>query len=822
MARLLLVDGHSVVYRSFFAFIRRPLRNAKGVNTSAVFGFANTLRKLLADLEPEFAAVVFDAPGTTFRHDKFSQYKIQRPPAPDELPPQVPMVKQLLQGWGIRELEVAGVEADDVLATMALRYAGEIEVVIATSDKDMLQLVGGPVRVYDPWKVKFFEPADVVERLGVPPGQVADYLALAGDSSDNIPGVPGIGPKRAVEILARCGTLAEALEGDERVRAHRDLALLSYELATVKTNVTLDQELEFLRVGTMDRPLLSALLRELGFRSLLREMDLEQEGEAQIGSVRAASPSTNQAGCGFEFVPDDGLWLADRNGARLVKEPAAIARVLRDERVTKVGFDLKQQFKALRAAGVTVCAPWFDVGIGAWLVDPERRDYGPDAVAQRILGLTPALAGPAERVSLAHAAWGELAMRLAAMGLDSVSAEIEMPLVPVLGSMEERGIGLDLPRMAGVESELSGELAELEKKVWRLAGHEFNIASPKQLGKVLFEELKLGHGKRTKTGYSTGSTVLQNIASSHEIVGEVLRWRELTKLCSTYLVPLRELADPVTHRVHPTFNQTGTATGRLSCSEPNLQNIPVRTELGRRIRSCFTAGPGNVLVSADYSQIELRVLAHITGDEELADAFRRGEDIHSWTAAAILGVDPQDVTPDQRRLAKVVNFGLVYGMGDYGLASRTDISLDQARVFLDGYMTRFAAVARWMDATAEQACAEGVVRTISGRLRSLPGIADRNRNVSEAARRAALNAPIQGSAADIIKRAMLEVEVALKKAGADPGMVLQVHDELVIEVPETMAQKAAELVRERMETAWRISVPLVVEVGTGSNWGDAH
>ncbi|MFO7651250.1 MAG: 5'-3' exonuclease H3TH domain-containing protein, partial [bacterium] len=335
MARLLLVDGHSVVYRSFFAFIRRPLRNAKGMNTSAVFGFANTLRKLLADLEPEYAAVVFDAPGPTFRHDKFAQYKLQRPPAPEELPPQVPLVKQLLQAWGIRELEVAGVEADDVLATMALRYAGEVEVVIATSDKDMLQLVGGPVRVYDPWKAKFYEPADVVERLGVPPGQVADYLALAGDSSDNIPGVPGIGPKRAVEILARCGSLAAALDRDERVKAHRDLALLSYELATVKTDVTLDQQLEVLRIGAMDRVALSALMSDLGFRSLLSEMALEQASEAQTVALPMMPAATARAGCGFEFVPDEGLWLADGKGARLVSEPSAIARVLHDERVTK-------------------------------------------------------------------------------------------------------------------------------------------------------------------------------------------------------------------------------------------------------------------------------------------------------------------------------------------------------------------------------------------------------------------------------------------------------------------------------------------------------
>ncbi len=821
MARLLLVDGHSVVYRSFFAFIRRPLRNSAGQNTSAVFGFAGTLRKLIDALKPDYAAVVFDAPGPTFRHQQFEKYKVQRPPAPDELPPQIPVVKELVRAWGIRELEVSGVEADDVLATLAHRFAGNVEVVLATSDKDMLQLVGGPVRVFDPWQERFYTPEDVLEKLGVLPGQVPDYLALAGDASDNIPGVPGVGPKRAVAILQAHGSLGAALERDERVRPHRELARLSYELARVRTDVTLDQDLEGLRVTGMDRAALAELLRRLGFRSLLRELGLERVSAEPV-RVSVATGTPVRAGLALEFAPDDGLWVADADGARRIDEPSAIARVLGNERAVKAGFDLKRQFKSLGGAGLRVAPPWFDVGVGAWLTNPDQRGHGPEAVALDVLGTTPVLAGPRDRAELAYAAWAGLSPRLAGLGLERVCDELEMPLVPVLGRMEERGIALDTARMAALEAELLTEIDGLVRSIHGRAGHEFNIASPRQLGKVLFEELKLGHGKRTKTGFSTGSDVLQAIAGSHDIVGEVLRWRELTKLCNTYLAPLRGLADPVSHRLHPTFNQTGTATGRLSCSDPNLQNIPIRTELGRRIRACFTAGPGNVLVSADYSQIELRVLAHVTGDEELAEAFRLGEDIHAWTAAAILGVDRRDVTADQRRLAKVVNYGLVYGMGDFGLASRTDIPLDQARAFLDGYMTRFAAVARWMDDIAGQAREQGFVRTISGRIRFVPGIADRNRNVSEAARRAALNAPIQGSAADIIKRAMLAVEAALTEAGFEPGMVLQVHDELVVEVPEAKATKAAKLVRERMEAAWQLSVPLVVEAGIGSNWGEAH
>jgi DNA polymerase-1 len=821
MTRLLLIDGHSVVYRSFFAFIRQPLRNAAGLNTSAVFGFANTLRKLLADLSPDHAAVVFDAPGPTFRHERFEQYKIQRPQAPEELPPQIPLVKRLVQAWGIRELEIPGVEADDVLATLALRFASDTEVVIATSDKDMLQLVGGPVRVYDPWKTRFYEPADVVEKLGVSPARVPDYLALAGDSSDNVPGVPGVGAKRAVEILSRCGSLTAALEGDERVRANRELASLSYELAQVKTDVEVEQDLAGLRIGEMDRSAIVVLLNELGFRSLLCEMGLDAPRAAEPTVVRPL-PKPAGPGFGFAFDPEQGVWIADAAGARLVDDPASVARLMRDSRATKAGFELKRQLRDMRVAGIAAAQPWFDVGVGAWLVDPERRDYGPVAVSERLLGTPAILAGPADTPQLAYAAWAVLQTQVAAMGLEAVCGEIEMPLVPVLGLMEERGVRLDLSGLSDLEQELTDEVSGIQKTIHMLAGREINIASPKQLGSLLFEELKLGRGRRTKTGYSTASAVLEQIADSHPIVREILHWRELTKLCNTYLGPLRELADPVTHRIHPTFNQTGTATGRLSCSDPNLQNIPVRTELGRRIRACFVAAPGNVIISADYSQIELRVLAHVSGDEALADAFRRGEDIHAWTAAEILGVKPGDVTPDQRRLAKVVNFGLVYGMGDFGLASRTDIPLEQARAFLDAYMTRFAAVARWMEATADKARNEGAVRTISGRHRSVLGIADRNRNVSEAARRAALNAPIQGSAADIIKQAMLCAEQALESDDVQPGMLLQVHDELVFEVPEASLKKSIALVRDAMEGAWQLSVPLTVDIGSGRSWGEAH
>lgn len=820
MNRLLLIDGHSLVYRSFFAFIRRPLRNAAGMNTSAVFGFANTLRKLLAELDPDHAAVVFDGPGPTFRNQRFSEYKIQRPPVPAELPPQLPWIKRLATAWGIRVFEADGVEADDVLATLATRFATQINVVLASSDKDLLQLVSGDaVRVYDPWRGQFYTPDDVVARLGVPPEQVVDYLALAGDASDNLPGVPGIGPKRAIEILRRFGSLIAALEVDERVKAHREIALLSYELARVRTDVPLAVTLADLRVGQPDRAELARLLRELEFRTLLKELGSEQDVVQQPAAVMTEKP-TGRA-FGVEFVPGEGLWIADDGGVQLIRDISTARKLISDGSVLKVGFDLKQQLRGLKSVGIDRCVPLFDVGVGAWLVDPERRDYGPEAVALLLPGAVPPVV-PSDKAALARTAWFELDHRIAGLGLRVVCDEIEMPLVPVLQRMEDRGIGLDIDQLATVEQELAIEVKAVEAEIYRLAGHEFNIASPRQLAAVLFDELDLVHGRRMRSGRSTASPVLRDLLGSHPIVAAVLRWRELTKLCNTYLAPLRTYADPATRRVHPTFNQTGTATGRLSCANPNLQNVPIRSEAGRRIRYCFCAAPANRLISADYSQIELRVLAHISGDEQLIEAFRRGEDIHTWTAAAILGIDPEMVGPDQRRLAKVVNYGLIYGMGDFGLAARTEISREEARVFLDRYMGRFVAVARWMDKVVEQARSEGVVRTITGRMRAVAGVVDRNRNVSEAARRAALNAPIQGSAADIIKRAMLKVEEALNQAGINPGLLLQVHDELVLEVPESMVAKASQLVRDCMEHACQLEVPLVVSLGSGKNWGEAH
>ncbi|MBN2464196.1 DNA polymerase I [candidate division WOR-3 bacterium] len=823
MKHLLLIDGHSVIYRSFFAFIRNPLRNSRGFNTSAVYGFAQTLKKLLSELKPDYCAVVYDAPGRTFRDEKFSEYKLQRPPAPEELPPQIPIVKELVRAWGIADFEVPGVEADDVLATLSRRLAKPgLNVTIVTSDKDLLQLVRGALTVYDPWKDKRYGPEDVKEKLGVEPKLVPDLLALAGDSSDNIPGVPGVGPKRAREILARWGSLKESLAHDERVREHAAVARLSLELAQVRADVDMAVDLESLTPRSPDTAALQAIFTEMDFRGLAAEVAPRGQVEVEV-KVELNTSSLRRTGrFGLCLEPGKGLWVSSEAGAVTLVEDLGIQRaVLSAPVLLKVGFDLKEQVKAVHQAGLDIAGPFFDVGVAAWLSDPNRRSFTSEEVTLQVLGSHVAPLSCQARAAHALTVYKALEPQLLAMGLSKVATELEMPLVPILAAMEERGIKVDIAGLSRLEAQLMTDLKAIERHVYQLAGHEFNIGSPKQLGVVLFEELKLARGKRTKTGYSTSVDVLNELAPKHELVREVMKYRELTKLCNTYLEPLRLAAREKTHRVHATLNQTGTATGRLSSSDPNLQNIPIRTELGKQIRSAFIAEHGSVLISADYSQIELRVLAHLSGDEQLAEAFQRGEDIHARTAAAILNKDIGDVKPEDRRLAKVVNYGLVYGMGDYGLSSRAEIPIEQARAFLDEYMARFSGVAEWREKTIEEAKHKGYVRTISGRVRPTPGIADRNRAVAEATKRYALNAPVQGSAADIIKKAMLRLD---ERLGGEfgTGMILQVHDELVFEVPEAKQEEARDVIRHEMEHAWKLDVPLVVEIGLGRNWGETH
>lgn len=817
--RLLLIDGHSVAYRSHFAFIREPLRDSRGRNTSAIFGFVNTLRKLLDDQKPTHCAVAFDAPGRVFRHERFAEYKAQRPPTPDELVDQLPVVKQVVGLWGIVTCEVPGVEADDVLGTIAKAAAAQgFDVTIASSDKDLLQLVGSGIRVHDPWLGRTFGPDEVREKLGVGPEQVVDYLALTGDSVDNVPGVPGIGPKRARALLARHGSLERVLDAEEKVAAYRDKAELSRELVRIDTGVSLGCGIDDLRLGERDREALRALFEELEFRKLAQELSPTATAIA-VGPFDRDRVSAAQV---LGVARDgEGNWAVAVDPDSTMVVPAGeadwLAEVLARSGVLKVGCGLKAMMSAADLA-----PPLCDVGVAAWLLDPNRRAYDFASVAEQILGHAAAGESSADVAATVLEVYEAVAPRIDEAGLHRVLDEIEMPLMPILARMERRGVMIDVRHFRELKAEIGQEIARLEREVRGLAGVEFNVASPRQLGTVLFERLGLARGRKVKTGFSTDSAVLAGLADAHPVVPSVLRFRELTKLCGGYISPLLECADPETHRIHTCFNQTGAATGRLSSSNPNLQSIPIRSELGRRIRAGFVAGDGMVLVSADYSQIELRVLAHLSRDEELRRAFAAGDDIHIRTAASVFGLEPAAVTAEHRRLAKVVNYGLIYGMGDYGLSSRMGLSLNEARAFLDSYLASFAGVAVWRDRVVAEAIERGQVRTLAGRVRPVPAVASRNRNVAEAARRAAINAPVQGSAADIIKRAMIGVDERLKRERIVPGMVLQIHDELLFEVAERDVELAQALVREEMEGAWKLDVPLVVEVGSGKSWDEAH
>lgn len=821
MKRLVLIDGHSVVYRSFFAFIRNPLRNSKGENTSAVFGFANTLRKVLKEFSPHYCAVVFDAPGKTFRDDIFAEYKAQRPKTPEELSASIPVVKELVAAWGLKVFEVPGVEADDVIGTLAKMAREQVlEVVIVSSDKDLLQLVGDGVVVYDPYKEKRYEPEDVKGRLGVMPKEVPDFLALAGDPADNVPGVPGIGPKRALDLIIKYGSLDEALKRDDRIKVFAERVRLSRQLAEIHTDAKVELDIKSLPPGEPDRKRLVELYRQMEFYSLVRELQAT-EVETRVGGIvrevvdSAEVERLSRLPCGFSYEPGNGFWVSpDGQEAVLISEVKGGG--------VKVGFDLKGELLSLHRAGLDFKGRVFDVGVGAWLLDPNRKRYLPEDLVSHVLGEEAKLSEHPQRAVWAWRVYKNLLPEIQARGLTEVAEELEMPLIFVLARMEERGVKINPVFFKSLKEELAREQQKVKKRVYELAGFEFNIGSPRQLSIVLFERLKLSPGRRTKTGYSTSQDVLEDLKGTHPIVEEVVRYRELGKLLSTYLKPLCELAHPETARLHTKFNQCGTATGRLSSSEPNLQNIPIRGELGKKIRQGVVADEGMVLISADYSQIELRVLAHFAEDERLITAFSQGEDIHQATAAAILDISLDEVTPEHRRIAKMVNYGLIYGMGDYGLSSRMDIPIEQARAFMEEYFQKFPGVAKWRERIIEEAKRDGLVRTISGRIRPVSGVFSENRQVVESALRAALNAPVQGSAADIIKRAMIRLDERLREAGFKGGLILQIHDELLIEVEEGRVEEAKEIVKREMEGAWRLKVPLVVEIGVGRDWGEAH
>jgi len=893
---LALIDGSGFVFRAYHAIPH--LSTTKGVPTNAVYGFANMLLKALREHAPTHAALVLDASRKSFRNELDPVYKANRPEAPEDLARQFPLVREVVRALAVPLLEEAGVEADDVIATLArrAREAG-FEVVIVTGDKDFAQLVGPGIELYDPMaeaagRGGWTRAEEVKKKLGVAPAEVVELMALTGDKVDNVPGVPGVGEVTAAALVNHFGTVEAMLEraqeipaavprgGEklkEKILANRERIRLNRKLVALRDDLDLPERPEDFARRPFDSERARALFTELEFSRLLKDLPppprapraertevlrSPEEIARAVAEARRArdvglfaafstpSPRTSApVGVAFAasgrayYVPVSHRYL----GAPTPLGAAAVADALRplleDPEVAKHCHDLKSEMHAFRRLGLRVLGPGEDTELQSRLLVATRREHLLEDVARERLGAelpplpqgTGRRPGPVEEeaveVVAAHAgAAAALLPDLAAAlgraleeaGLGRVYREVERPLVPVLAGMEEAGISVDRASMEAMSAEFGKAMQELEARIFEAAGHAFNVASTRELGQVLFGELKLPVLKRLKTGPSTDQDVLEKLAEEHALPRLVLEHRSLAKLKGTYVDALPLLVDPSDGRIHTTFNQGGAATGRLSSQDPNLQNIPVRTELSRRIRAAFVAAPGATLVSADYSQIELRILAHFAGDPALLEAFRLRRDVHTQTAAETFGVAPAQVTPDMRRAAKVLNFGIAYGLSAYGLSQRLDLPTAEAQAIIDRYFARYAGVRRWLDETVARAREEGAVRTLFGRKRDLPDLRSRNPALRQAAERMAVNMPIQGTAADIVKLAMLRVDEALREERLEARLLLQVHDELVLEVAAPELEPLEALVRRCMEGAAELQVPLEVEVGHGQNWAEAH
>ncbi len=846
------------IFRAYHALPR--LSNSRGVPTQAVLGFTNMLRKLLAQAKPPALAAAFDLAGPTFREVEFAAYKAQRPAMPEDLGPQLPLIRRVLEAHRVAILESPSFEADDIIGTLA-RQAAEAgrRVVIVSSDKDMLQLVNDRVSVLIPTRGDMVcGPAEVEQLLGVRPEQVPDLLALRGDSVDNIPGAPGIGEKGAKDLILRFGSVEDAIAHAaeverktyrESLQNNAEQIRLSRRLATIHTEAPVALDWEQLRRQPADAAACRALFTELEFSALLRALGPEDaaagagsEGiagaapgaaasapELSLGSVEAADAA---ALAGWLASRPPGPWAMALGGAGLEFSdgdqalrlaPGADAAALRPALEAAAGnwrvLDGKAAQRALRAAGLPPLpeAGLEDAQLYAYLLDPTQSAANVATVAQRRWGAAPT--GPAAAVLFRLGA--ELRPEIEAVGLARCYQELDRPLIPVLADMEDAGILLDPAALAALGAELDTECNRLEEAIFALAGgRRFNLNSPKQLGEVLFEHLQLpAPNRRGKTkSFSTAQDVLEDLAGSFEIAARLLEFRQLAKLKSTYVDALPKLLDPADGRLHTTFSQVGAATGRLSSSNPNLQNIPIRSEIGRRIRAAFFPAPGCLLVGADYSQIELRLLAHFSGDPLLTQAFRQGEDVHTQTAAQVFGIATAEVTAEHRRRAKAVNFGIIYGLSAFGLARQLGIPQAEAAQFIARYFERYARVRGFIDETLAQARREGEVRTWFGRRRPIPDLQSRNPTLRGFAERTAVNTRLQGTAADLMRLAMIRVWRRLR--GGPARLLLQVHDELVIEAPRARAAEFGQLLQEEMQGVAALDLPLTVEAGAGPNWRD--
>jgi DNA polymerase I len=905
---LFLIDGNSLVFRAFFA-LPESISTSKGFPTSAIFGFASMLVKLISDYGAKPTLVVWDA-GMSGREEVYDEYKAGRRERPDLLAEQWPHFHPLVESFGYRNIKVPGYEADDVIATLS-REAREkgIDVTIVTGDRDLFQLVEDGVRVMATGRgitdTKIYDRDAVIDRYGIPPELVPDFVGLKGDTSDNIPGVPGIGDKTASQLLQEWGDLEGVLSNIDSVSGakrkqnlteHAEAARISKQLATAQRDIEVDVDLDGIAARAPDRSALRSTFREFELRAPLERLeealgeddaapaerveelvevtarevplaelaDLDGElvafaalrpGEAPDEAAAAAAPEEDpddapgvEADDAVEIAEAEPATAAASSATRLgqgsfdfgdaaVKGPLTLAAwagedVLLSEAETLAAFVMARgdrpvvahDWKTIAMADDPCAAPPLrhDTMVAAYLIDPARRGYPLDELAAeaglgaKVDGLDGA-DGVAERAVLTRVLAERQRSRLDEDGLTNLFHEIELPLVDVLVEMERAGVKLDVNRLAEISRRFDERAVELERRVWELAGEEFTIGSPQQLAPILFDKLGLSRKRRGKTGFSTDARVLQAIRHEHEIVPAIEEWREVTKLKSTYLDAFPELVDE-DGRLHTTFNQTATATGRLSSTDPNLQNIPIRTEQGREIRACFVAEPGNRLISADYSQVELRLLAHIADEPVLKEIFRRGEDVHTATAEAILG---GKTDPGTRSKAKMVNYGIVYGLSAYGLADRLQIEREEAQQFIDAYLERFPRVKEFIDRTISTATTEGYVSTLFGRIRRVPELRSRQFQTRSLGERLAVNMVIQGTAADIIKVAMVRCRDELRGAGLETRLVLQIHDELLFEGPEAEVERASEIVRREMAEAFEMDPPLEVDVGAGENWLEA-
>ena len=901
--RLVLFDGNALVHRAFHAL---PLLTVSktGETVSAVYGFALMLLKVINELKPTHYAIAFDVKAPTFRHQLFDQYKAQRPPTPDELVNQLGRVRELVEAFHIPVFELEGYEADDVLGALS-RQASEhgIDTIIVTGDADTMQLVSPGVNVLYPKPrgrfsdTMLYDEAAVSEKYGVKPEQIADLKGLAGDPSDNIPGVPGIGEKTAAKLLQQFGTIEEIYAHIDEVtpsklqallRQNEALARQSKELTTIVTRIPVSLDLDNCRISQYDRRQVTELFRELEFFSLLPKLPETEEVAPEITTrVKVEPPpqaysiinttsaldeflSRLSAAKSFAFDLETtslNSMLAQLVGISLSPTPGEayyipvghvgwgqveqlpleqvidrLRPLLEDAALAKVAHNGKYDMTVLAEYGITVSNLTFDTMLAAYLLG--EKTLGLKALAFSKLGIemTPigALIGSgAKQLSMSQVgveqaadyacADADMTLRLAELlsaelrqqGLWQLFSEVEMPLVPVLTRMERNGVALNTELLRQMSHRLGEQLLKLEAEIYNSVGHRFNINSPQEISSVLFQELGLPSARKTKSGFfSTEASILEGLRGAHPLVDNLLQYRHLAKLKSTYIDALPSLINPKTGRVHTSFNQTRTATGRLSSSDPNLQNIAVRDELGKEIRKSFIAPPGSCLVAGDYSQIDLRALAHLSQDPGLLGAFHRDEDIHAATATQLFGVDASQVTPDMRRLAKTVNFGVIYGMSDYGLEQATELSREEAAQFITTYFAKYPRVRQYLESTKEQAREKGYVQTLLGRRRFIPEVNSSNRQAREAAERMAINMPVQGTSADIIKVAMINLDREIDKRQLKSKMLLQVHDELVFEVPEDELGEIKKLVPQVMSSALELSVPVKVDIKTGNNWGE--